>query len=78
MTHYLKLKSREVDLRAMENEQKEDEADQSKSKILTEVKIDASARELAEDKMDQNEELARITCWSKSCKARCTIMLKLW
>jgi len=53
----LKLKSREVDLRAMENERKR-EADQTKADF-DRAKL-MQARELAEDKMDQNEELAEL------------------
>jgi hypothetical protein len=53
----LKLKSREVDLRAMENERKKDydqaQNDLNRAKLM-------QARELAEDKMDQNEELAKL------------------
>jgi hypothetical protein len=53
----LKLKSREVDLRAMENERKakQDEAqnDLNRAKLM-------QAQEIAEDKMDQNEELAKL------------------
>ena len=53
----LKLKSREVDLRAMENERKKnaDEAnlDLNRSKLM-------QAQEIAEDKMDQNEDLAKL------------------
>ena len=53
----LKLKSREVDLRAMENERKkqDDEAQQelARARLL-------QSRDLAEDKMDQNEELAEL------------------
>jgi len=53
----LKLKSREVDLRAMENERKRDadetKADFDRAKLM-------QSRELAEDKMDQNEELAEL------------------
>ena len=53
----LKLKSREVDLRAMENERKRinDEANQDlqRSKLM-------QAQDLAEDKMDQNEDLAKL------------------
>ena len=53
----LKLKSREVDLRAMENERKKD---------YDEAQIDiAKARlvqqgDIAEDKMEQNEDLAKL------------------
>jgi hypothetical protein len=53
----LKLKSREVDLRAMENERKK-EADETKADF-DRAKL-MQARELAEDKMDQNEELAEL------------------
>jgi len=53
----LKLKSREVDLRAMENERKRqnDEANQD----LNRAKL-MQAQEIAEDKMDQNEDLAKL------------------
>ena len=53
----LKLKSREVDLRAMENERKKqnDEANQD----LNRAKL-VQAKELAEDKMEQNEDLAKL------------------
>jgi len=53
----LKLKSREVDLRAMENERKK-EADETKADF-DRAKL-MQSRELAEDKMDQNEELAEL------------------
>ena len=53
----LKLKSREVDLRAMENERKKDEGekkfDLDRAKLL-------QARQLSKDKMDQNEKLAKL------------------
>jgi len=53
----LKLKAREVDLRAMENERKK-EADETKANF-DRAKL-MQSRELAEDKMDQNEELAEL------------------
>jgi len=53
----LKLKSREVDLRAMENDRKR-EADETKANF-DRAKL-MQARDLAEDKMDQNEELAEL------------------
>ena len=53
----LKLKAREVDLRAMENERKK-EYDKSQVE-LNRAKL-MQARELAEDKMDQNEDLAKL------------------
>jgi hypothetical protein len=53
----LKLKSREVDLRAMENERKRDadkaDEDLARAKLM-------QAQDLAEDKMDQNEDLAKL------------------
>ena len=53
----LKLKSREVDLRAMENERKKEydkaQVELNRAKLM-------QSRELAEDKMDQNEELAKL------------------
>jgi len=53
----LKLKSREVDLRAMENERKRDndeaQQDLARAKLM-------QAQEIAEDKMDQNEDLAKL------------------
>ena len=62
----LKLKSREVDLRAMENERKK-EADQTKADF-DRAKL-MQARELAEDKMDQNEELAELRANTSLAKA---------
>jgi len=53
----LKLKAREVDLRAMENERKK-EYDKSQVE-LNRAKL-MQARELAEDKMEQNEDLAKL------------------
>ena len=53
----LKLKSREVDLRAMENERKKDydkaQIDIAKSRLMQQG-------EIAEDKMEQNEDLAKL------------------
>jgi hypothetical protein len=62
----LKLKSREVDLRAMENERKK-EADASKADF-DRAKL-MQAKELAEDKMDQNEELAELRANTSLAKA---------
>ena len=62
----LKLKSREVDLRAMENERKK-EADQTKEE-LERAKL-MQARDLTEDKMDQNEELAELRANTSLAKA---------
>jgi hypothetical protein len=53
----LKLKSREVDLRAMENERKKDEGEQKMD--LDRAKL-LQARQLTEDKLDQNEKLAKL------------------
>jgi len=53
----LKLKSREVDLRAMENERKKNadkvDEDLGRAKLM-------QAQDLAEDKLDQNEDLAKL------------------
>ena len=53
----LKLKSREVDLRAMENERKKDndkaQIDIAKARLVQQGDI-------AEDKMEQNEDLAKL------------------
>ncbi len=62
----LKLKAREVDLRAMENERKK-EADQTKADF-DRAKL-MQARELSEDKMDQNEELAELRANTSLAKA---------
>ena len=62
----LKLKSREVDLRAMENDRKR-EADETKANF-DRAKL-MQARELAEDKMDQNEELAELRANTSLAKA---------
>jgi hypothetical protein len=53
----LKLKSREVDLRAMENERKK-EADEAKAD-LDRAKL-VQAREIFDDKLDQNQDLAEL------------------
>ena len=53
----LKLKSREVDLRAMENERKR-EADESKAE-LDRAKL-MQAKDISEDKLEQNEDLAKL------------------
>jgi hypothetical protein len=62
----LKLKSREVDLRAMENERKKqnDEATQD----LNRAKL-MQAQEISEDKMDQNEDLAKLRAGVSLAKA---------
>ena len=62
----LKLKAREVDLRAMENERKK-EADQRKSEI-DRAKL-MQAKDIAEDKMDQNEKLAKLRAGVSLAKA---------
>ena len=53
----LKLKAREVDLRAMENERKkqadEDKNDLARAKLM-------QARDIVDEKMDQNEKLAKL------------------
>ena len=62
----LKLKAREVDLRAMENERKKD-ADKRKSEI-DRAKL-MQAKDIAEDKMDQNEKLAKLRAGVSLAKA---------
>ena len=53
----LKLKSREVDLKAMENQRKEEE---TKTRInLDKAKL-VQNRDLTEEKLDQNEDLAQL------------------
>ena len=62
----LKLKAREVDLKAMENERKkrydESRADLDRAKFV-------QAKEIAEDKMDQNEDLAKLRAGVSLAKA---------
>ena len=53
----LKLKSREVDLRAMENERKQQEM--QKKQEIDRAKL-VQARDINEEKLDQNEELAEL------------------
>jgi len=53
----LKLKSREVDLRAMENERKKQEM--QKKVEIDQAKI-VQNRDITEDKLEQNEELAEL------------------
>ena len=62
----LKLKAREVDLRAMENERKK-MADEKKSE-LDRAKL-MQAKDIAEDKMDQNEKLAKLRAGVSLAKA---------
>jgi hypothetical protein len=62
----LKLKAREVDLRAMENERKK-EADQRKSE-LDRAKL-VQAKDISEEKMDQNEKLAKLRAGVSLAKA---------
>src|SRR5210317_47113 len=53
----LKLKSREVDLRAMENERKK-EKDQAQQELARARLL--QSKDLAEDKLEQNEDLAKL------------------
>ena len=53
----LKLKSREVDLRAMENERKKQEM--QKRQEIDQAKL-VQAKDINDDKLDQNEELAEL------------------
>ena len=62
----LKLKAREVDLRAMENERKK-MADEKKSE-LDRAKL-MQAKDIADDKMDQNEKLAKLRAGVSLAKA---------
>ena len=62
----LKLKAREVDLRAMENERKkqsdEDKNDLARAKLM-------QARDIVDEKMDQNERLAKLRAGVSLAKA---------
>ena len=62
----LKLKSREVDLRAMENERKkladEAKADLGRAKLM-------QAKDISEEKMEQNEKLAKLRAGVSLAKA---------
>ena len=62
----LKLKAREVDLRAMENERKKD-AEQAKND-LDRAKL-MQAADIADEKMDQNEKLAKLRAGVSLAKA---------
>jgi hypothetical protein len=62
----LKLKAREVDLRAMENERKK-QADQDKND-LGRAKL-MQARDISDEKMDQNEKLAKLRAGVSLAKA---------
>ena len=53
----LKLKSREVDLRAMENERKQQEM--QKRQEIDQAKL-VQNREITDDKLEQNEDLAQL------------------
>jgi len=71
----LKLKSREVDLRAMENQRKKEYDDEKinldKSKLLQD-------RDLTEDKMEQDEELAEMRDETSLEKAYLSADVKLY
>ena len=62
----LKLKAREVDLRAMENERKK-EADQKKAEF-DRAKL-MQARDIVDEKMEQNEKLAKLRAGVSLAKA---------
>ena len=62
----LKLKAREVDLRAMENERKKD-SDQAQQDIAR-AKL-MQAKDISEEKMDQNEKLAKLRAGVSLAKA---------
>ena len=61
----LKTKIREVDLRAMENERKKDN-DQAQQD-LARARLMQSGENF-DEKLEQNEDLAKLRAWSKSCK----------
>ncbi len=69
----LKLKSREVDLRAMENERKKEEMEK---KIELERAKLVQSRDLAEDKMDQNEDLAELRSETSITKQQMSNLMK--
>jgi hypothetical protein len=62
----LKLKAREVDLRAMENERKKD-SDQAQQDIAR-AKL-MQAKDISDEKMDQNEKLAKLRAGVSLAKA---------
>ena len=62
----LKLKAREVDLRAMENERKK-QADEAKAD-LGRAKL-MQAKDISDEKMDQNEKLAKLRAGVSLAKA---------
>ena len=62
----LKLKAREVDLRAMENERRKT-ADQAKAE-LDRAKL-VQARDIVDEKMEQNEKLAKLRAGVSLAKA---------
>ena len=62
-------KSREVDLRAMENERKAKEAEERINPDKARTMMD---QEFKEDKLEQNEKLAKLSGWSITCeKIKC-------
>ena len=70
----LKLKAREVDLRAMENERK---AQETEARIdLDKAKL-VQSRDLTEEKLDQNEELAELRADTTMDKALLSAGVKL-
>ena len=71
----LKLKSREVDLRAMENARK---AQETEAKIdLDKAKL-VQNKDLTEDKLEQNEELAELRADTAMAKTEMTTQAKLY
>ena len=57
MTQLLRLKARELDLRAMDNEQKRMQAEQRLNLDKSRAMMN---QDLQEEKLDQNEELAKL------------------
>jgi len=71
----LKLKAREVDLRAMENQRKEMETEARIN--LDKAKL-VQNRDLTEDKLEQNEELAELRADTAMAKTEMTTQAKLY
>ena len=71
----LKLKAREVDLRAMENQRKEMETEARIN--LDKAKL-VQNRDITDDKLEQNEELAELRADTAMAKTEITTQPKLY
>ena len=71
----LKLKAREVDLRAMENQRKEMETEARIN--LDKAKL-VQNRDITDDKLEQNEELAELRADTAMAKTEMTTQAKLY